>query len=265
MGEYDEGEDSRDASGEDREKLPRRTDNESPVTSDSDRSGRTERTDEHRPVTRNEEHRPVTRNGELQSARSGEDRPARSRQDRPAKRASDSPTRQGDSSTPVGRNDTRPGTRGGQTLTEVITAAGTDPVSVETPQLGATLVAIPEVSLEEFVYEHQIEEAHRTEPPRSIALFDLENTGSRPIRWRSARTKFIGDDGYTYRPAHLSLEPSTLGPGCHTRQVEIEPGSKARMVTLVERLPEGVSIEKVVQTVPAPGPGGNERLVFPIG
>lgn len=162
----------------------------------------------------------------------------------------------------------RPARSGGsadrpETLADAVADAAMRPATAETASLTARLVGIPELELGEFVYPHQLPDSEAAET-RPVALFDVENRTEQPIRWRSARTKFIGDDRYTYRPAHVSLEPGQLGPGCHTRQVEIEPGRRARMVTLVERLPRDVEIVEVVQTVPRPAPAENERLVFSV-
>lgn len=148
-----------------------------------------------------------------------------------------------------------------ETLADAVANVATRPKTVDTEAVTATLVGIPELELEEFVYAHQLPQAETNET-RPVALFDLENNSTQPLRWRSARTKFIGSDQYTYQAAHLSLEPSQLGAGCHTRQVEIEPQSKARMVTMVERLPAGVEVSKIVQTIARRSPAENERLVF---
>ena len=148
-------------------------------------------------------------------------------------------------------------------LADAVAQTATHPTTVETRSLSATLVGVPRVELEEFVYPHQLDPGSQ-EGPRPVALFDIENRSDQRLRWRSARTKFIGSDEYTYQPARLSLEPDQLGPGCHTRQVELEPGSKARMVTLVEQLPQGVDVARVVQTVPRAGAAQDERLVFAV-
>lgn len=148
-------------------------------------------------------------------------------------------------------------------LVDAVAQTASRPTTVDTQSLSATLVGVPQIDLEEFVYSHQLD-PDREEGPRPVALFDLKNCSNQRLRWRSARTKFIGSDEYTYQPAQLSLEPDQLGPGCHTRQVELEPGSKARMVTLVEQLPQGVEVAKVVQTVPRTGAAQNERLVFAV-
>lgn len=134
-----------------------------------------------------------------------------------------------------------------------------DAVTVESASARATLVGVPTVDVAEFVYSHQSDEIGQ----RPVALFDVENTSDVPLTWQSTRTQFVGDDTYTYQPSRLALDPSQLGPGCHTRQVEVPPGRKARVVTLVETLPPNVDIVEVVHTLPArTGPGGRERLVF---
>lgn len=147
---------------------------------------------------------------------------------------------------------------------EIARSVSGRPVSAASETVEATLVGIPEVDVSAFVYDHQVDDstADRRQP---VALFDLENTGHRPVHWQPSRTKFIGTDGYTYQSAQLTLDPSSLGPGCHTRQVEIEPGRRARVVTLVERLPQGVSVAEVVHTLTSKVGGRNtERLVFAV-
>jgi len=135
----------------------------------------------------------------------------------------------------------------------------TDAVTVESDSARATLVGIPTIDVEEFVYSHRTDEGG-THP---VALFDVENTTDSPLKWQTSRTQFVGDDEYTYQPARLTLDPSQLGPGCHTRQVELPPGRRARLVTLVEALPPGVEIAEVVHSLPSQsGLGGRERLVF---
>ena len=146
-------------------------------------------------------------------------------------------------------------------------AAVTHQVRVETGTVAATLVGIPRVDLREVAYEHGIDrerlESGETDQP--VALFDLHNTSGVPIQWTSSRTRFIGDDGYTYSPAQLSLDPSALGPGTHTRRVEIQPDRRARIATPVERVPAGVEIVEVVQTLPIrAGSTETEQLVFTI-
>lgn len=152
-----------------------------------------------------------------------------------------------------------------RTVADVAASLDTDPVPVETDSVVARLVGIPRVALEEFVYQHQLDRSHDDTQTRPMALFDIENTGNSRLRWKATQTTFVGDDDYTYRPAHLSLDPARLGPGCHTRSVDIDPGRKARVVTLVEELPTGVDIVEVVHPLSVPGRAGTERLVFGLG
>lgn len=156
------------------------------------------------------------------------------------------------------------GDSGANSLADAVAQTASSPTTVESESLTATLVGVPRIDLQEFVYSHQLDPTEPEQCPRPVALFDLENRTDQRLRWRSARTKFIGTDEYTYGPAQLSLEPGQLGPGCHTRQVELEPESKARMVTLVEQLPQSVEVAKVVQTIPRRGAAQNERLVFAV-
>lgn len=186
-----------------------------------------------------------------------EDRPVRSdpgrrqRNDRPASHAV-SPSRLAED---------RPVPPGG----DESGAIASQPVSVETDAVAATLVSVPLVDIRELVYEHQVDPARldRGETTQPVALFDLHNVGTDPVKWTSARARFIGDDGYSYKPAQLSIDPGELGPGIHTRRVEIRPDRRARVATLVEQLPAGVEIAEVVQPVTvAATRGETEQLVF---
>lgn len=145
-------------------------------------------------------------------------------------------------------------------LTGQIDSEFGESVTVSTDAVSATLLGVPRIAVDEFVYRHQL--GPQTDgDTRQSALFDIENTGTRPIRWDHKKISFIGTDGYTYRGAHLSLDPARLGPGCHTRSVEIQPGCRARVMTLVERLPEGVEVARVVQSIPSRH-HPNRRLTF---
>jgi hypothetical protein len=149
---------------------------------------------------------------------------------------------------------------GAATVTEL--ADSDRSVTVDSESITATLIGVPRVDIHEFVYDHQLGLGHDPEETRSVAMFDLENTGRHTITWRPSRTRFIGTDDYTYQPSRLSLDPSQLGPGCHTRHVEIEPERRARVVTLVEQLPPGVEVAEVVQKVTIFG--DSQRLTFPV-
>lgn len=174
----------------------------------------------------------------------------------------DRPTERGDGDLAAGggRRGGRPNSA--ESLADAVAQSAGRPSTVETRGLTATLVGVPRVDLAEFVYDHQVDRAEDGQT-RPVALFDLENTSDRPLRWRDARTTFVGDDEYTYQPAHVSLDPAALGPGCHTSQVEIEPGRRARLVTLVEELPRGVEVSEVVHTL-THRRGEDQRLVFSV-
>lgn len=189
-------------------------------------------------------------------------------------RRADRPVRRDRSETPrTGRGRSQTGTApsepaGDQPVpgqTGRTAAVAARQVTVETDSVRATLVAIPEVDVRELAYEHGIDRSRLADgaPTQPIALFDLHNVGEFPITWRSSRTRFIGDDGYSYQPAQLSLDPAQLGSGIHTRRVEIRQDRRARVATLVEPLPAGVDVAEVVQTVSVAAAGTEtERLVF---
>lgn len=135
-----------------------------------------------------------------------------------------------------------------------------EPLTIETGDVTATLVGVPQAQIDDLIYAHQRNEI--VSSTYTCALFDVENTSNAPIHWISRRTKFIGSDGYTYKQANLSLNPSRLGAGCFSRQVKIEPGCRARIITLVEQLPPGVDVKKVIHTISPRGRLGNQRLAF---
>jgi len=124
-----------------------------------------------------------------------------------------------------------------------------------------TLVGVPKVALDDLIYAHQQSSAADRETTRYCALFDIENTGDAPLHWLSRRTTFIGSDGYTYDRAHVDLDSAELAPGCHTNHVQIEPRCRARVITPVEKLPDGVDVSAVTHTVAASG-RPNQRFRF---
>jgi hypothetical protein len=177
-----------------------------------------------------------------------------------------------DDNRPVRRESGQPAGRHSETVTP--TQLGADQpgaavpaqqVSVETDAIAATLVDVPLVDVRELVYEHQIDPARREggDTTQPVALFDLHNVGNFSVTWASSRTQFVGSDGYTYKPAQIAIDPGELGPGIHTQRVEIRPGRRARVATLVEQLPAGVEIAEVVQDVSVDAGGADtDRLVF---
>ncbi|MFW6435954.1 MAG: hypothetical protein ACOCY1_06185 [Halovenus sp.] len=168
----------------------------------------------------------------------------------------------GERESPARSRSRDPGTgRSGAATVADLADAGRS-VTVDSESITATLIGVPRVDIHEFVYDHQLGLGHDPEETRSIAMFDLENTGRYPLNWRPTRTRFIGTDDYTYQPSRLSVDPSRLGPGCHTRQVEVEPERRARVVTLVEQLPPGVEVAEVVRKVTIFG--DSQRLSCPV-
>ncbi|TQQ83524.1 hypothetical protein EGH24_01665 [Halonotius terrestris] len=148
------------------------------------------------------------------------------------------------------------------TVTNRIRSQSGPSLTIETDMLTATLVGVPKVSIADLVYAHQRDTVADAGAVRYCAMFDVENVSDAPIHWLSRRTTFIGSDGYTYEQAHVSLDSSELAPGCHTNQVVIEPRCRARVITPVEQLPQGVDIAKVVHTVPSNSDAGNQRLIY---
>lgn len=172
-------------------------------------------------------------------------------------------TRTGNEIERPGDRETGTRTRGEDTGGPLGQVLADEPTTVETASLSASLLGVPEVPLPSVVYDHQLD-GTRADERRPMALFDVENTAERPITWATANTSFVGTDGYTYSPAQLSVDPSALGPGCHTRRVEVGPGRRARVVALVEELPTGVGVDEVVQTVPMHAHVETTRLTFTV-
>lgn len=151
---------------------------------------------------------------------------------------------------------------GTETVEDLVRSLPDESRTVETGSVAATLLGVPHVSVREFVYDHRLDSSVDPGETRPIVLLDVHNTGRRPLRWQANRMKILGDDDYTYSPSSLTLDPASLGPGCHTRQVEIEPGRRARVVTLVEALPPGVTVDEVIQTLVPRGGTQSQRLAF---
>lgn len=145
-------------------------------------------------------------------------------------------------------------------VTDRIRAHAGEPLTIETGIVTATLIGVPKVRIDDLAYAHQRDRIDG--PIRACALFDIKNTSSVPIHWTSRQTKFIGSDTYTYKQTHFSLDPSQLGAGCYPRQVEVEPGCRARVITPVEQLPPEVTVKKIIQTISPHGRPGSQRLTF---
>jgi len=132
------------------------------------------------------------------------------------------------------------------------TQAG-DSLTIETEACTVTLVGVPTVALGDRIATHQRSSTADGSLRRHCALFDIENTGERPLHWLSRRTTFVGSDGNTYDRAQIALNSAQLAPGCHTTHVQIEPRCRARAITPVEKLPDGVGVSTVIHTIAAGG------------
>jgi hypothetical protein len=150
----------------------------------------------------------------------------------------------------------------GPPVADRIRSRSGESLTIETDMLTATLVGVPKVSIADLVYNHHRDKVAETGTTRFCAMFDVENSSTSPIQWRSAQTSFIGSDGYTYERAHVGLNSASLAPGCHTNHVVIEPRCRARVVTPIEQLPQGVDVAKVIHTVSASATGPNQRLIY---
>jgi len=146
-------------------------------------------------------------------------------------------------------------------VTGRIRAQAGESLTIEAEGVTVTLVGVPKVALDDLLYAHQQSSAADGETTRYCALFDIENTSDTPLHWLSRRTTFIGSDGYTYERAHVSIDSAELAPGCHTNHVQIEPRCRARVITPVEELPDGVDVSAVIHTV-AVNVGANQRFRF---
>jgi hypothetical protein len=149
-----------------------------------------------------------------------------------------------------------------KTVSNRIKSRSGSSLTIETDMLNVTLVGVPKISVVDLVYAHHQDAVDKSDPTRFCAMFDIKNTSNSLAHWRSQRTKFIGSDGYTYDQSHISLDSSTLAPGCHTTQVKIEPGCRARVITSVEKLPMGTDVAKVIHTVPSNRNRPEHRLIF---
>ena len=157
---------------------------------------------------------------------------------------------------------TQPATIADANVSNRIQSRSGPSMALDTDMLTVTLVGIPRISVADLVYTHDRKKISSTKSSRFCAMFVVENTSTSPVQWRSQRTKFIGSDGYTYDRSHVSLDPSALAPGCHTTQIEIEPKCRARVITPVETLPQGIDVAKVIHTVPANKNNPKQRLIF---
>lgn len=85
---------------------------------------------------------------------------------------------------------------------------------------------------------------------RSVAFFELENTGPKTLEWRGYQnTSFIGDDGFMYEGSSI-MRPHAdkLPERWYAGEAKIEPGRALDAVVVAQEVPEDVTIEKVIHT-----------------
>jgi len=137
-----------------------------------------------------------------------------------------------------------------------------DSLTISLSNLTVTLVGVPRIAVGDLVDAKHRRGDVEAEATRHCALFDIENTGDVPFHWLSRHTRFVGSDGNSYGTADLPLDSSQLPPGCHTNHIGIESRSRARVMTPVETLPEGATIEKVIHTIADTRYAADQRLLF---
>ena len=89
-----------------------------------------------------------------------------------------------------------------------------------------------------------------TDTRRSVAFFEIENTGSDTLEWHGYdKTSFIGDDGFMYEGSSI-LQPHAddLPERWYAGEVEVGSGSALDAVVVAQEVPEDVTIGKVIYT-----------------
>lgn len=137
-----------------------------------------------------------------------------------------------------------------------------DSLTISISNLTVTLVGVPRIAVGDLVDAKHRRGDVEADATRHCALFDIENTGDVPFHWLSRHTRFVGSDGNSYGTADLPLDSSQLPPGCHTNHIGIESRSRARVMTPVEALPEGVNVRKVIHTIADTRYAADQRLLF---
>jgi len=147
-------------------------------------------------------------------------------------------------------------------VTARIRARSGDSLTVETRELTVTLVGVPRIAVGDLLDDRHRNDEIAADATRHCALFDIENTSEVPVHWLSRHTTFVGSDGTTYGTADLPVDSAQLPPGCYTNHVGIEAWNRARVMTPVETLPDGVSVEKVIHTLDDGRYAADQRLLF---
>lgn len=134
---------------------------------------------------------------------------------------------------------------------------------VEGEYLTMALVGLNEIDVSEMIYDYQVEEVSDT--TRTVAIFHGRNECDQVLSWYVPPvTSFIGDDGYTYDYcSKLNIPPvnNNLPSRLKSFDVDLEPNTQANYICIVEKLPEDVSIERIVYTQSVHAPGSTSGVV----
>lgn len=127
-------------------------------------------------------------------------------------------------------------------------------ISVEGDYFTATIIGIQHnADIRDIVFEHQLSE--RNGHHRTVILYDLHNTSDQVIYWTIEDSKYIGDDSYTYTHSEYYVDESSINNPWKGTSVEIEGGTKSKFIEIVEKMPEGVTLSKIIHTLSINAPG----------
>jgi hypothetical protein len=119
-------------------------------------------------------------------------------------------------------------------------------LTIEGDYLTASVIGLQHnADIRDIVYEHTIEE--RPGHHRTVILYDLHNISDQVLAWRSTYgSKYIGTDGYTYEHSEYLVDDSRIQPPWTGFSVELEGGARGKMIEIVEQMPEGIKLEKII-------------------
>lgn len=127
-------------------------------------------------------------------------------------------------------------------------------ITVEGDYLTASVIGLQhDAEIRDIVFTHMLDE--NPNPLRTVILYDLENTSDQVIMWHADYSKYIGSDSYTYDRSDYLVDDSRVGSRWKTFSVEIEGGTRCRFIEIVEKMPEGVTLSKIVHTLSIHAPG----------
>lgn len=108
-----------------------------------------------------------------------------------------------------------------------------------------------------------------SEARRTVAFFEVENVGDRPLTWRGREgTSFVGDDGFMYEGSSIvTPHVDRLPPTWCASAVTVQPGRALNGLVIAQELPDDVEIESVIYTQDVPNRSGagreeTERYLF---